>query len=151
MATPQDSQRVQNRSGRTRTRSPHTAGSIWLQGLVATGVATLLNLILYFIGSMLVPTGLLVMAWPDGVIMPLPWYAVALVTVVAMLVGTAIFHLLHRFIPTYTRLLFTVGAVLLVGISIAAPLNLSSGNTTQTLLSIMHVIPGVLLLGALLR
>jgi hypothetical protein len=134
------------------TSQPHNQeqlaapGKIWITGLIAAVVATIGNLILYFITNAL---GVSFNIAPPGV--PAPPFAIAVIsaTFIGVLLGTLVFSLMPRFTKRPITNFRTVAIIALV-LSFIQPLFLLTGAmgpapsiATILVLEVMHIVAGV--------
>lgn len=123
-------------------------GKVWQTGLIAAGIASVINLVIYFIAD---AAGVSFTFFPPEI--PAPPFALAVVfaTVAGILAGTFVLTLLPRFTP-YPIRSFRVIAIVVLFLSFAQPFLLNSGlfptpepvgTDTILVLELMHVVAGV--------
>lgn len=71
-----------------------------------------------------------------------PWFMVVLMSVLPILLGTAVYWLLRRIVPSQATLIFVIGVALLALLSIISPITQGEGVAEQVLLSAMHLVAG---------
>lgn len=124
-------------------------GRVWQTGLLAAVIASVVNLVIYFVASSL---GISFDFMPAN--MPAPPFALAVIfaTFIGVLAGTLVFSLMPRFTKRPVSVFRTVAIVALV-LSFAQPLMLTTGiipvgqPVTAGLivaLLIMHLVAGVI-------
>jgi hypothetical protein len=113
--------------------------------LIAGGIATVLNLLLFWLGGALV--GSIDTLEPAGsAFRPLPFYFVVIASVVPMLAAGLGLWLFERFLPYGTRI-FQVLATLLVVLSLAGPFTGQVATTAAAIvLALMHVVEGAVMI-----
>lgn len=131
--------------------APHLPNSIWRRTLVAMSLAMVINIVLYYLGQLIVPNGLQVMRGPDTPLEPLPFAAVVFTTAIMLMIGAVVYWLLETFVNEAPNTIFTVVAVVALIVSLAGPLFLASGVATQFILSLMHVVAAGSLIWVLTR
>jgi hypothetical protein len=118
------------------------SGNIWQKTLIAIIVATILNLVLFAVGSLI---GGLAAPWDPAnpnTPMPILWSAVIIMTIAPMLIGTVVYWLLRRFIPGQATLVFIIGAALCTVVSLAPSIAGGEDMADKVILSVMHIVAG---------
>jgi hypothetical protein len=124
-----------------------TVNSGKLLGAAALGgvIAAVLNLIVYFVLPPLLGVTLRI---PDfaapGAFMPLPFFMVAIASIVPAFVGAAVLWLLARFTSRPITIFRVLAAVVTVA-SVGGPLNLGLATNEAIPLAIMHIIAGTVI------
>ena len=122
----------------TSQATPSTQ-TIWRNGITAAAVAAGVNALLYFVGSALggFPADVLT---PSG--LPVTVAPVVIMSAVLILIGTAVYWLLCRFVANPNRW-FTIVAVLVLVVMAYGPFTLPNAPTLMiVLLEIMHLVAG---------
>jgi hypothetical protein len=127
---------------------------LWRAGLIAAVVATLSNLVLYYLGQNLLGTSFLVPVEPGSTeLVPLTFADVFLVTIMAAIAATLLLAFLAipflgRLIPDPIRLFWAISAFFLF-FSFGGPLSLAADGLTTMMLCFMHVMTAVVVVGVL--
>jgi hypothetical protein len=127
-------------SAKSQTATP--SKEVWQKGLIAALVAIIINLVLFVVGSL--SGGLAAyMGSPDTTApMPVPWLGVIIMTIIPVLIGTAVYWLLHRIIPTQAPLVFIIGAALFTILSLGGSIIGGEDMADKVILSLMHIVAG---------
>jgi hypothetical protein len=133
-----------------KTRQFQLSRLLWV-GPLAGVVAAVGNLILFFIVTNLLNISLIMpMNGPDSPAEPLPALAVIMASFVPALGATFFLWLLGKF-TRQAALIFQIIAVAFLLISFGGPLSLPVDSTIKLVLSLMHVVAGVAIVGILIR
>lgn len=116
-------------------------GNLWQKGFIAAVVATVINLIIFVIGSLAGGLAAQDMANPT-VYTPVPWFMVIIMTIIPILLGTAVYWLLRRVLPNQATLIFIIGVLVLVLLSLFTPITGGETLLAKSLLSMMHIVAG---------
>ena len=129
----------------TSARATRSLLTTLTAALIAGGIATVLNLLLFWLGGALV--GSIDTLEPAGsAFRPLPFYFVVIASVVPMLAAGLGLWLFERFLPYGTRI-FQVLATLLVVLSLAGPFTGQVATTAAAIvLALMHVVEGAVMI-----
>ena len=122
--------------------SIRSSGEMWRRGGKAIALAVALNLVLYVVGTLLVPGGLQVIMTPDTPAQPVPWFMVIIMTAAPMLLGIAALSILWRIFSTRGVMIWSVAAAALALLSMLGPLNAAVGIVAQIVLASMHLVAG---------
>lgn len=122
-----------------RSSASNLPNSIWQRTLFAMSAALIINILLYYVGQLLAPNGLLVTRGPDTPLEPLPFAAVVFTTAIPMMIGGVVYWLLESFVSEVPNTTFAIVVVVVVLVSLAGPLFLASGIITQVVLALMHI------------
>ena len=125
-------------------------GNLWQKGFIAAVVATVINLIIFVIGSLAGGLAAQDMANPT-VYTPVPWFMVIIMTIIPILLGTAVYWLLRRVLPNQATLILIVGALAVALLSMWGPITSGETLLAKILLSVMHIVAGVSLIWFMTR
>lgn len=134
----------------TSSNTATASGNLWQNGLIAAAVATVINLIVFVVGSLAGGLTVQDMANPS-VYTPVSWVAVIIMTVVPILLGTAVYWLLRRVLPNQATLILIVGALAVALLSMWGPITSGETLLAKILLSVMHIVAGVSLIWFMTR
>lgn len=121
---------------------------VWV-GPLAAVVAAIANLLVFFIAQNLLGITLLGPAGPGSTEMgPIPAIMVVIMSVIPAIGATIILAVLGRFLTRPIRVFGIISVVLLV-LSLAGPLGLPVAVSTKLILSLMHIVAAVTIVGLL--
>lgn len=133
----------------TSTTTKPAIGAIWKNGLLATAIATVINAVLFFIGSLFTfPPDAIT---PLGV--PITIGAVISITLLGGVVATFGYTILTRFlnISTANRVMWIAAVLVLIGMFFS-PFGITNVSIAQiVVLEIMHLVAGLLPVSMLTR
>ncbi|MGW6132443.1 DUF6069 family protein [Cellulomonas sp. NPDC055163] len=126
-----------------RTSAPLrvTAATTWRTGLTVAGVAVVVNLLVLVV-SRAVGADFLVQQTPDAPATEVTFVMVGVMTVVPVLLATALLLLLRRWGARAWRALAAVGLALGL-LTVVMPFTVDAATGTQVGLALMHVVAGV--------
>lgn len=127
-----------------------SVAELWRNGLLGGIVGAAINLVLFWLTQLLYGGPIEIPMPPTNAIAPLPWWLVALTTLVPAVIATALYWLLLRFVSNARRVFLIIGVVALL-LSLAGPLGLPVASSIRSVLALMHVVAAASILGFLTR
>ena len=125
-----------------------TIKRLWWVGLLAAASAGIANLVIFAISSNLFGVNFMVAPPGSTELIPLPMGMVIAATVVPAVVATIFFALIGRFVPRPILAFRILSGVVLL-LSFGSPLSLPVGIAVKVILSLMHVVAAVSIVGLL--
>lgn len=126
----------------TQQATRRAVGDIWKAGLIAAGVAAIINVVLYLIGRALG-------SFPDTALTPMgrpvDIFGAAFVSVLGVLGGTVVYTALTRFMDTpRANRWFTIIAIVVLVVMVASPFAIPGAPVSQiVIMEIMHLVAGL--------
>lgn len=125
---------------------------LWLVALMTGLVAIVANLVVWAFATKVFDIQLAIPESPgSATYIDLPFYLVALVSLIATALGAGLLHLLLRYVPNPLTFFALISLGVLLA-SLVAPLTLNpeyASNAAKVSLVIMHVLAGVAIIGIL--
>lgn len=132
----------------TSIKLTNSMGPIMLNALIAGAIAAAINLIIFFIGRALVG-GIDVDMNRTGTFAARPFFLPIFTSLLPTLVAGVGLWIARRFIPK-GNLVFTIGTVVLVLLSLTGPFGDQIATTSAAIvLLLMHLVVGALMIGYL--
>jgi hypothetical protein len=122
-----------------------------LVGLLAGLVASVANLIVFFVAQALGAPFLVPMGGPGAPTLPLPFAAVVATSTIPGLGAAVLYWALGRFTGGRATTIFVAVAVAFGLLSLVGPLTLPIDLFTRLSLALMHIVAGVIITGGLVR
>lgn len=108
-------------------------------GLIGGAIATVINLILFFIGQGVNGGPLLVTLPGQSSAQGVPWFMVIVMSVLSGVVAGSLYGILNRFTAKPTPVFLVIAAVVFI-FMFFNPISTAQGTTTILFLEVMHVV-----------
>jgi Family of unknown function (DUF6069) len=118
-------------------------------GLIGGVIATIINLVLYFLGNAINGGPMLVKPPGIATIQAVPWFMVIVQSVLAGVIAGALYGLLARFTTRASTIFLGIAAVIFI-LFFFNPLLAAQNVTTIVVLEIMHLVVAALVIWRIL-